>query len=377
MASYKDPSGQWRFRKSIRLSDGRRERISGTPNANSRAAAERAEREAIDRLENPEKYPETATKKPLAHAFSTFVTEWLVVYPIASNKESTIDHRETHVRMHLLPYWQDTPLVDITAQRLMKFVADLKVTQCRRNTTGPRQRKDPSQHQDMLSAQTIRNILSTLHKVLTSAVSWKKLAALPEFPTVKVPKAEWDWLTGEESKILLCSTLKTGTADAHAALLFAVKTGARAGEQQAFQWEDIDWHNKTITIRRSIWRKKVADTKSGKERTIPMTPAVEAALKSIRHLRGPLVFCDMDGKHLSKSYLTHMLRMALRRAGLRRVRWHDLRHSFASQLVRLGVNLKQVQEWMGHSSIVTTMRYAHLAPTEGPKLIALLDQEVG
>lgn len=370
MASYKDPSGQWRFRKSIRLSDGRRERISGTPNVNSRNAAERAEREAIDRVEHPERFPES-TRKQASDGFSTFASEWLTTYPAASNKESTIAFREQHVRMHLIPYWKDTPLAEIGTQQLTRFVADLKATPSRRNTTGPSQRQDRVP-QETVSFQTVKNILSTLHKVLCSAVTWKKLAVLPEFPKVKVPKSKWDWLTSEESKILLTGA----SGEIHAALLFALKTGTRAGEQRAIEWEDIDWHNKTITLRRSIWRKKVADTKSGKERTIPLAPSVEAALKSIRHLRGPLVFCDMDGKFLSKSYLTNLLKTALRRAGLRRVRWHDLRHSFASQLVRLGVNLKQVSEWMGHSSIVTTMRYAHLAPTEGPKLIALLDQEI-
>jgi len=59
--------------------------------------------------------------------------------------------------------------------------------------------------------------------------------------------------------------------------------------------------------------------------------------------------------------LHERLRSACRRAGLRRIGWRDIRHSFASQLVMAGTPLRQVQEWLGHSTITTTMRYAHLA----------------
>ena len=59
--------------------------------------------------------------------------------------------------------------------------------------------------------------------------------------------------------------------------------------------------------------------------------------------------------------------------GLRQLRWHDLRHSFASQLASRGVPLRRIQEWLGHSTIHVTMRYAHLAPSGDPGLLANLD----
>ena len=64
---------------------------------------------------------------------------------------------------------------------------------------------------------------------------------------------------------------------------------------------------------------------------------------------------------------------ACRRAGLREIRWHDLRHSFASQLVMKGVPLRQVQDWLGHSTMAMTMRYSHLAPGAG-HAIRVLDE---
>lgn len=106
---------------------------------------------------------------------------------------------------------------------------------------------------------------------------------------------------------------------------------------------------------------------------MPLTASLAAALKAMEHLRSKLVFCNMDGSPLSLDQLHELLWGACRRAGLRRMRWHDLRHTFASQLVSAAVPMRQVQEWLGHSTITMTMRYAHLAPGGGANLIAALD----
>ena len=110
---------------------------------------------------------------------------------------------------------------------------------------------------------------------------------------------------------------------------------------------------------------------------MPLTDALERALRQVKHLRGPLVFCNPDGSPLSLWQLHERLWGACRRAGLRKVRWHDLRHTFGSQLVALGVPIRQVQEWLGHSTIMMTMRYAHLAPGGGADLIRVLDEAGG
>jgi integrase len=104
-----------------------------------------------------------------------------------------------------------------------------------------------------------------------------------------------------------------------------------------------------------------------------MTPRLAEALKAIRHLKGDLVFSQSDGAPLDPWRLRRLLDRACRRAGLRRIRRHDCRHSFASQLVTSGVPLPQVQAWLGHSTIHMTMRYAHLAPNNGADLIRALD----
>ncbi len=157
-------------------------------------------------------------------------------------------------------------------------------------------------------------------------------------------------------------------------LMFALRTGARAGEQLAIEWGDIDWHAGKVIFRRSSTRGEVGPTKSGRERKVPLTSALEKALRGHRHLRSSLVFCNPDGSPLSLWQLHERLWASCRRAGLREIRWHDLRHSFASQLVMANVPLRQVQEWLGHSTMMMTLRYSHLAPGVGAELIRVLDQ---
>jgi integrase len=188
---------------------------------------------------------------------------------------------------------------------------------------------------------------------------------------VKVPDSPWDFFTKEETDRLLSFVTDP---EERAALLLAFDTGARSGEQIALTWGDLDFHRRQVIFRRASSRGRVGPTKSGKERRVPMTERLAAALKVIRHLKGDLVFCLPDGKPLDQWRLQRMLDRATRRAGLREIRRHDCRHSFASQLVIAGVPLHQVQAWLGRSTITMTMRYAHLAPGNGADLIGVLER---
>jgi integrase len=156
-------------------------------------------------------------------------------------------------------------------------------------------------------------------------------------------------------------------------ILVALRTGMRIGELMALQWQDVDLVAGRITVRHNVVWGHHGTPKSGKPREIPLSNDALAALKSHRHLRGALVFCDDGGHLLTEGEVRHPLWRACKRAGLRQITWHVCRHSFASHLVMRGVPIRAVQELMGHSTILMTMRYAHLAPEVTRDAVQLLD----
>jgi integrase len=339
-------NGYWRYRKVVQLPDGRKVRITGTPSLNTKQAAEAAERAHIIRTLDPR-----AEKKEVPK-FKAFVEDrWWPTYPAAAgNRFATRYEKESHLRVHLVPALGSLPLDKIRGEVISRFLAALRGKG--------------------LSEKSVKNVQATLRRILASAVEWGDLETIPPMPKVKVPQPKWDYLTAEETAAVISAAR---TNEERAILVFALHTGARAGEQIAVEWGDVDWTNHLLVFRRSSTRGQVGPTKSGRERRVPMTPTLERALRQIRHLRGPLVFSDADGRALRLDQLHERLWGACRRAGLRKIRWHDLRHSFASQLASRGVPLRQVQEWLGHSTITMTMRYAHLAPGGGAELIRALE----
>jgi integrase len=353
--------GTWRYRIKIKLPNGKTPRISGTPQINTKVAAEIAEREHIQRMLSPPS-PEASQKKEVPN-FSKFVDEqWLPTYPAAAgNRPTSVREKEIHIRCHLKPALGRFSLDRIQGEVVDRFFADLRK---------PRPSGKKTKRERTLSAKSIKNVRATLRRILASACEWGYIDRIPHLPKVKVADKGWDFFTREEATKLVATARDE---EERVLLLFALDTGARAGEQLALEWGDIDWHNNLVVFRRSSTRGEIGPTKSGRERKVPMTERLATALRRHKHLRGKLVFCRADGKPFTLWQLHERLWGTCRRAGLREIRWHDLRHSFASQLVSAGVPLRQVQDWLGHSTMMMTMRYSHLAPGQGATLIRALE----
>jgi integrase len=362
-------NGQWGYRVVVRLPNGEKTRISGTAAPlNTKAAATAAEKAHVERLLNP---PAAPVERLL---FSQFAKDWLKSYPASvDNRPSTVAVATMHVEKHLVPALDGKALSDINAQGIVEVFARLRTTKTSKPVTrgeGPAEASE-DEERPTLSPATVRNIGQTLHKILVCAYQWGKLPqGIPVWPKRKVEAQPFDFYTAEESSRLL-----EAAGEDRALLMFALRTGARAGEQLALEWGDIDFVSHKVHLTRNLHRGIEGPTKTGRGRTLPLSPALEDALRGERHLRGQKVFCQADGKPFELWHLTAKLRRAARRAGLRRLRWHGLRHSFASQSVIMGITLKQIQEWLGHASITMTMRYAHLAPnTDQVRLVAMLDK---
>jgi integrase len=305
--------------------------------------------------------------------FESFVENvwWPTYPPSAGNRHTTIREKRYHLDGHLLPFFGATRLDRIDKLSIDRFVAaTLEKTKGKR----PEDRTSRNGTLDAprpLSLKRVKNILATLRKVLVTASEWGVLETRPKFPRIKTPEPSFDFYYADEAVALIGAARNT---EERALLHFALHTGARAGEQIALEWGDIDFHSKVVILRRSSTDGvTVETTKSGKGRRVPLSEGLIASLKTIRHAKGLLVFSNADGSPLTLWQLHDRLASAARRAGLRLLRWHDLRHSYASILTIAGTPLVQVKEWLGHSSITMTMRYAHLAPGGGREFLAALD----
>jgi integrase len=192
-----------------------------------------------------------------------------------------------------------------------------------------------------------------------------------QFPQVE-PSSDIRFLIEEELVALLegidVDAKPLGHTD-WAMFLTAALTGLRQSELLALQWRDVDFDAEVIRVNRSNVRGHWGRPKSRRSsRSVPMAPQVAAALR--RHLgrsqyrdREDLVFGHpRTGKALSASPIDRRFKAALRTAGVREVRFEDLRHTFGTRLAAKGAPLRDIQEWMGHEDIRTTQIYAAYEP---------------
>jgi integrase len=161
--------------------------------------------------------------------------------------------------------------------------------------------------------------------------------------------------------------VRAATSEQDAAIfLTAAFTGLRQGELVALRWRDLDFAGAYLRVTASYTNGELSTPKSGKVRSVPMAPEVGEALARLGqrvHYTRPddLVFVGLAGGHLDASALLRRYRTALRDAGLRPLRLHDLRHTFGTRVIAYA-DIRRVQEWMGHADVQTTMRYLHYAP---------------
>lgn len=148
-----------------------------------------------------------------------------------------------------------------------------------------------------------------------------------------------------------------------AIFLVAAFTGLRMGELIALRWRDVDFDGEALHVHGSYSLGTLTAPKSGLTRTIPMAEQVIAALKAQKRRlpsaeREDLVFPGERGEYLDCSALRRRYKKALTAAKLRPLRFHDLRHTFGSTAINQAT-IVQVQAWMGHADVQTTMKYMH------------------
>jgi integrase len=153
----------------------------------------------------------------------------------------------------------------------------------------------------------------------------------------------------------------------------AAMSGLRQSELLGLRWRDVDWRAQRIRVRNTFVRgEHSGEGKSdlSTSRSVPMATEVARELERWSQrttFRGPddLVFAHpRTGKPLDRTKVTRRFQRACRDAGVRVIRFHDLRHTFGTHLVANGTALRRVQEWLGHADAKTTQIYTHYAPSE-------------
>ncbi len=179
---------------------------------------------------------------------------------------------------------------------------------------------------------------------------------------------------------------KTAAPTLYPAFLCAARTGLRQGELLALQWEDVNFAGRFLEVRRNFTHGEMTTPKSGESRRVDLSPELTATLETLQldwqfeaAARGwkevpPWVFCNEQRQPLNQNRIRLKFFRLLKDAGVRQVRFYDLRHSFASLLLQNGESPVYVKDQMGHSSIqVTVDLYGHLIPGRNKQAVDHLD----
>jgi integrase len=278
--------------------------------------------------------------------FEEAAAEWLrYIEHDRERKPSTVAGYRALVRSQLLPAFGDLPIESITTPAIERWIAGIE-----------------------RSSSTRTKALVLLHGIFARA---RKVYGLPANPVADVEKpgnrqsGDIDVFSPEEVRALV----RAAASEQDAAIyLTAAFTGLRRGELVALRWRDVDFAGQVVRVRASYADGALTTPKSGKVRSVPLAPEVATVLAALGQ-RGAwtneddLIFVGpggsfMDGRGLRRRYLT-----AIKRAGLRPLRFHDLRHTFGTRMIGKA-DIRRVQEWMGHADIQTTMKYLHYVPRE-------------
>ncbi|WHZ20485.1 MAG: Phage integrase [Rhodanobacteraceae bacterium] len=290
--------------------------------------------------------PEVAKPRPKTTTLRAFVDEAFRPWAQANLRQGDV---EADRIVSMFAEFADKPLTAINAWtvekwRAKRIKAGVQTSTCNRN-------------------------LAMLKSALNRACKWGMLDAHPlaSVKQSKVDNARVRYLSKDENKrlraALAARDAKTDGVHVFAdhltpAVLLSVNTGLRHGELVALTWEDVNLPGKMLTVR-------AATAKSGKTRHIPLNAEALAVLKQWKRQQP-------EGRLFPFNSFKTAWGTLMKDASIENFRWHDLRHTFASNLVMAGVDLNTVRELLGHADLKMTLRYAHLAPEHKAAAVALL-----
>jgi integrase len=295
--------------------------------------------------------PPVAARVTVAHAGARLLTHLEAM----GRKPSTLRSYRSHLATQINPRLGDQAVSMLSREQVESFVAG-----CMR---------------DGLAAKTTGHCLGLLHNVCEFAIrqgwaSEQNPCKRVDRPRGQESDADIRFLEQVEIEALLRAVPDEDFGRVQRVLyLAATMSGMRQGELLALRWCDVDWSARRIRVRRNLVRGQFGTPKSRRgSRSIPLADRLGGELDRLHQQTAygadeDLVFANphtgkpMNGNALLKSY-----QRALQAAGVRRTRFHDLRHTFGTRMAAAGVPMRTLQEWMGHRDLRTTLIYADYAP---------------
>ncbi len=309
--------------------------------------------------------------RPPAPTFKEYAEKWLQGYIKRLRRQSTYECYRSVLRLHVYPTLGNRPIDKITRSEIRELLLRL--------------------YGRGLSRGSICLIRDVIGGPLSFAFDEELIPSNPASGITKKlqlqrdKKIEIEPLTGEEVALFL------DTCSAHSEhypfFLCALRTGMRLGELLGLQWGDVDWNGKFIRVSRSYKLGRLTPTKTGKVRRVDMSNQLLETLKALQVDRkrealasgaGEVIstIFHRDGKPMEQNQIRRVFKRLLVKAGLREIRLHDTRHTFASLLLSDGASPVYVKEQLGDSSIQMTVDiYGHLIPSSNRERVNRLDSQ--
>ena len=307
-------------------------------------------------IENSKRLDYTQTGK---YTVGQWMDEWFEAYAKVKVRPSSHQTYKGYIENHIKPNIGDIPIEKLTSLQLQKFYRLLL-------TEGRVPRIESEKQPKGLSAKTVRNINQVISSAMDMAVRHKLILSNPtegcELP--KVEHREMKTLPAEQLGAFLREAKESGVYELY---YMDLATGLRRGELLGLKWEDIDLANGIIHVRRQVARvdgevKEMPLKTKNSYRNISISQDAVAMLTEMEaHRSSDYVFPSSTGGPISPDSVNNMLHRVLKRAGLPSIRFHDLRHTFATLALQNGVDIKTVSGMLGHFSAGFTLdTYAHV-----------------
>jgi len=317
--------------------------------------------------------------EPTRETVGSFLNRWLADYARVKVAPTTFERYEEIVRLHLIPVLGHHPLAKLQPLHIQGYYTRALKSGRRRSEGG-------------LSAQTVLHHHRVLREALQQAVRWLLLARNPA-DAVEPPRPsrkETRVICAQEAAELLSHVEGTRL---YVPVLLAVTTGMRRGEILGLRWRDVNFDASVLAVRQTLEETKGAGlrfkqpkTQKGR-RTVALPAITVERLRQHRALQaetrlalgsgyqdGDLVCAMHDGTPWKPSNFSYTFRVVALRLGLTDLRFHDLRHSHATELLRSGIHPKIVSERLGHSTVgITLDTYSHVLPDMQEQAAATVD----